>query len=173
MKQTADSYMLSEPKIKYREKRHYVAISKTVSMYDIPQVLPPLVPQVKDWMAANKVAAAGPDFFLYKSMNEKGELECEVGFEVHDAVAGEGQIKPGIFPACTYASLVYTGDFKDMMQGHMALEEWIREEGFQEKIQQSGGKISWGSRTEFYLVDPDNEPDSSKWQTEIVFQLED
>jgi effector-binding domain-containing protein len=165
--------MLSEPKVEYRQERHFLAISKTVHMYDIPEVLPPLIPEVKTWMIQNYIVASGPDFFLYRSMNEQNELECEAGFTVREAVSGQGRIQPGSFPAGSYASIIYTGDFKDMMQGHIALEQWIKEQGLKEKIHASDGKVRWGGRTEFYLVDPDNEPDPDRWRTEITFLLED
>jgi effector-binding domain-containing protein len=165
--------MLSEPKTQYRQEIHYLAISKTVHMYDIPEVLPPLIPEVKNWMSDNHIKASGPDFFLYRSMNEQKELECEAGFTVSVPIAGNDRVRPGIFPAGTYASIIYTGDFKDMMQGHMALEQWIREKGFKEKTDTSEGLTRWGGRTEFYLIDPDHEPDPAKWQTEITFLLED
>ncbi|CAG5067545.1 hypothetical protein DYBT9623_00266 [Dyadobacter sp. CECT 9623] len=165
--------MLSEPISGHRNERHYVAIAKTVHMHDIPDTLPPLIPVVKQWMQERGIEAAGPDFFLYKSMNDRGELDCEAGFSVGQAVGGDDLVIAGSFPAGNYASLVYTGDFKDMMQAHVALENWIKSEGLTEKKVEADGRTDWGGRTEFYLVDPDFEPNPDKWQTEIVFQLED
>jgi hypothetical protein len=31
----------------------------------------------------------------------------------------------------------------------------------------------WGGRLEIYLTDPDQEPDMSKWQTQLAFRLAD
>jgi hypothetical protein len=31
----------------------------------------------------------------------------------------------------------------------------------------------WGARLEFYLTDPAEEPDMSKWQTQLAFRLAD
>ncbi len=36
----------------------------------------------------------------------------------------------------------------------------------------SGGE-RWGSRLEIYLTDPNEEPDMSKWQTQLAFRLAD
>lgn len=165
--------MLSQPKTGRREALHYLSIPQTVHMHDIPDVLPPLIPEVKDWMQKRHIEAIGPDFFLYKSMHSNGELDCEAGFPVSNHVEGDGRITAGSFPAGHYASIIYTGHFKDMMQAHMALEKWIKENGFTEKAISENGGTQWGGRTEFYLVDPDFEPDPEKWQTEIVFLLED
>ncbi|WP_051664119.1 GyrI-like domain-containing protein [Dyadobacter crusticola] len=165
--------MLSDPKSERRKAWAYLAIAKTVHMNDIPDILPPLIPEVKQWMQQRDIEAIGPDFFLYKSMNEEGELECEAGFPISRTVEGDGMVTAGFFPGGNYASIVYTGDFKDMMQAHVALENWIKEQGLTEKKQVTNGKTQWGGRTEFYLVDPELEPDPQKWQTEIVFLLAD
>lgn len=106
-------------------------------------------------------------------MNDSGELDCEAGFPVYNATAGDQRVSDGVFPAGNYASIIYTGDFKDMMQAHVALEDWIREQGLTEKKYAENGRRLWGGRREIYLVDPDFEPNQDKWQTEIVFLLED
>jgi effector-binding domain-containing protein len=171
--------MLSEPKIEHRNQRYYLSISRTIPIGQISQVLPPLIPQVHQWMNDRKIKASGPDFFLYKSINANHELECEAGLPIDLLMAGDGPIEGdsliglGSFPEGRYASLIYTGDFKDMLQGHMALERWIKEKGLKEKIETVQGVTKWGARTEFYLVDPELEADPSKWQTEIAFLLED
>ena len=165
--------MLSQPKTERRQALHYLSIPQTVHMHDIPDVLPPLIPEVKEWMQKRNMEATGPDFFLYKSMNDKGELDCEAGFPVVKLVEGDGRVIAGSFPAGLYASIIYTGHFKNMMQAHIALEKWIKEEGLTEKATSENGRTQWGGRTEFYLVDPDFEPNPDKWQTEIVFLLED
>ncbi|TLV03379.1 GyrI-like domain-containing protein [Dyadobacter luticola] len=165
--------MLSEPKTEFRPERPYLAIRKKVHMFDIPNALPPLIPEVKQWMDQRKIEPAGYDFFLYKSIDPQNELECEAGFPVARAVEGDEYVQAGAFPAGNYASLVYTGDFKYMMEAHKALESWIEAQGLKEKRETIEGTACWGSRTEVYLVDPTLEPNPEKWQTEIVFQLED
>ncbi|MDJ1505712.1 hypothetical protein [Xanthocytophaga agilis] len=84
--------MLSEPKIEHQTLRYYLAIAKTVHMHEIPQVLPPLIPEVRQWMNNNKIKPSGPDFFLYKSINENNELECEVGFTIDIPIEGNSHI---------------------------------------------------------------------------------
>lgn len=165
--------MLSEPTIERRDLVHYVAITKRVHMTDIPQVLPPLIPEVKQWMDEREIQRIGPDFFLYTSMHENGQLECAAGFPVGQPVAGDDHVVAGIFPAGTYASIIHTGDFQDMMQGYKALETWIEQQGLTEQTTKAGDLTQWGGRTESYLVDPELEPDPEKWQTKISFLLQD
>lgn len=165
--------MLSEPKIEHRNEKPYLSIRKTIHQSEISDILPPLIPEVKSWIEQRNLEIAGPDFFLYKSMNDQGMMNCEAGFTIRQAIQGDDRVSSGIFPAGIYASIIYTGHFKDMIQGHMALENWIKEQGLKEKAHVSAHQTDWGGRAEFYLVDPDLEPDPDQWQTEIVFQLED
>ncbi|RYY24079.1 MAG: AraC family transcriptional regulator [Chitinophagaceae bacterium] len=165
--------MLSDPTIQHRNEQFYLVIPATVHQRDIPQILPPLIPEIKTWMEEHQVAPSGPDFFLYKNMDNSGMMDCEAGFPVNHFVAGDERVITGSFPAGKYASIIYTGHFKYMMQAHMALENWIRQQGLQERSQTKNGKTEWGGRVEFYLVDPELEPNPEKWQTEIVFMLED
>jgi effector-binding domain-containing protein len=167
------THMLSEPIIQYKKEQHYLSIPATVHQRDIPETLPPLIPEVKEWMEKRNIQPAGPDFFLYKSMDDKGVMDCEAGFAVSNFTPGDERVTAGSFPEGKYASIIYTGHFKDMMQAHVALENWIREQGLQERSQTDNGKTGWGGRIEFYLVDPEFEPDPAKWQTEIAFMLED
>lgn len=164
--------MLSEPKTEYRQEQHYIAIRKKVLMQQIPEVLPPLVPVIRNWMLKNGIISDGPEFFLYKSFHEN-ELATEVGVPVENPVNCDGEIINGSFPEGHYASIIYTGDYAHMIDAHMALEAWIIEKGLKEQRHISGQYTEWGGRTEFYLTDPDTEPDPEKWITEIVFLLDD
>jgi effector-binding domain-containing protein len=164
--------MLSEPKIERRSEQPYFAIRKEVHMHDISAVLPPLIPKVMGYLKAKKADQAGPPFFLYLSMNENGDLLTETGFPVKNSDEGEGEIIAGSFPEGNYAIITYTGDYKNMMDAHVALEAWIAESGLTEKRNVTDEETTWGGRTEFYVTDPDDEPDPAKWVTDIVFLLE-
>jgi len=165
--------MLSTPKKEYREKRFYLSISKTVHIQEVPKILPPLIPEVRGWFKAHGIQPVGPEFFLFKSINQDNLLDSEVGLGTAENLTGDEEIHAGYFPAGTYASIIHTGHFDGLMEAHKALEEWILENNLREKVTTSKNVTHWGGRIEFYLVDPDDEPDSSKWKTEVVFLLED
>ncbi|HEY9044800.1 MAG TPA: GyrI-like domain-containing protein [Ohtaekwangia sp.] len=163
--------MLTEPIIEQRPAQKYMAIRSHVKMRDIPALLPPLVPKVIAWLAEKGIAEDGPVFFLYHSM-EDDTLEVEVGVPVKTYSPGDGFIQPGTFPEGTYAAITYTGDYAHLKDAHMKLESWLAEKGLQEKIYTAANGVVWGGRTEFYLTDPDTEPDVSQWRTDVVFLLE-
>jgi len=165
--------MLSTPKTEQRKEKHYAAIRATVSMNEIPTVLPPLIPEVSAWLKKNNITPDGPPFFQYLRMDNNNQFLSEVGFPVKEPVKGDSRVRSGSFPAGTYATLTYTGDYKHMKSAHMALDKWIKENGLKEKHRVNAEGAEWGTRTELYITDPQQEPDPEKWVTIISYLIED
>ena len=164
--------MLSEPKIEYRDEQPYVAIRTKVSMQEIPTVLPPLIPEVYAWLQKNHVATDHPCFFCYHRMDKDDMLEVDVGVPVDKVLSGDDRILADVFPAGRYATVLHTGHYSNLRKAHMNLESWKEKMGLKEKalITENG---AWGVRIEFYITDPEQEPNPDKWVTEIAFLLAD
>ena len=54
-----------------------------------------------------------------------------------------------------------------------ALLDWAAGEGLAWDMSPGEDGERWGGRPEVYLTDPDQEPDMSKWVTELAFRLAD
>ncbi|MEO5891241.1 MAG: GyrI-like domain-containing protein [Ferruginibacter sp.] len=165
--------MTTAPIVEKRSSnRPYLAIHTKVKMQDIPSVLPPLIFEVTDWLKENNIPADGIAFFHYKSMNEDcSELDTAVGILTPASATGNDRITTGAFPAGNYATLIYIGDYKNMKEGHMALDGWIKQNNLKEKHTRSASGVEWGGRTEFYLSEPGSNPEECR--TEVAFLLED
>ena len=96
-----------------------------------------------------------------------------VGLSTDILLEGEGEIITDKFPAGNYAELVYTGDYKDMMHAHMALEAWAKEQGLKEPMSTTPDGCTWGGRTEFYLNDCMEIPNPADWETKVSFLLKE
>jgi effector-binding domain-containing protein len=106
-------------------------------------------------------------------MNKRGDLEVEVGVPVKDTAAGDSHVVAGTFPSGKYATLKYFGDYRNMKGAHMELESWISKKGLKEKQNVTDDGIVWGARIEFYITDLEIEIDPDKWETDIVFLLQE
>lgn len=156
-------YMKQEPQIQSRSERPYVAIRSRLRMQDIPNLLPPLIPEVVNWVQQQGLTPAGPPFFHYTKM-EAGLLDIEVGIPLEEAGAslpGSERVKPGKFPAGQYVVTTFMGPYNRLNPVHQALERWGQEKGLSYK----------GPRTEFYPTDPAQEPDPENWKTIIEIPL--
>ncbi|MBE9464275.1 GyrI-like domain-containing protein [Dyadobacter subterraneus] len=163
--------MTTEPKIEFFEAEPYVAIRQKVGMVEIPTVLPPLISEVFIWMGQNKVEGNGAPFFRYLSMDEQGNMTVDVGIPTKIKAEGSGKIISRIFPEGDYAALTYTGDYKNLRQAHTTLDEWKKDNGYKDRGIVDSGELV-GCRVEFYVSDPEAEPDPEKWVTEICILVE-
>ncbi len=162
--------MLSEPRIEQRDTQPYVAIRSRVTMQDIPTTLPPLNDEVFDWLAQRGIAPAGAPIFRYLGGN-MSKMEIDVGVPVAQPVEGDGRVLADALPAGRYAVILHTGDYSTVVTAHSALIDWAAQNGVRWQQHDDGNEERWGARVEFYITDPGEEPDASKWETEVAFLL--
>ena len=101
------------------------------------------------------------------------ELEIEAGVPLAAAVDGDDHVVAGVLPAGRYATVTHTGHPSELVDVTGALLDWAAEQGLTWDISPAEDGDRWGARVEFYLTDPREEPDMSKWQTQLAFRLAD
>ena len=163
--------MSSAPEIMTRAAQPYVAIRTQVTMQDLGTVVPPLNQEVFAWLGARGAATAGPPFWKYNVSDMMRELEIEAGVPVAAAVAGDDRVMAGVLPAGRYATLTHVGHPSELMAATKALLDWAAEQGLTWDVTPSEDGERWACRLESYLTDPSQEPDMSKWMTQLAFKL--
>ena len=165
--------MSSAPEIVTRAEQPYVAIRTQVTMGDLGMVVPPLNQEVFAWLGGRGVAPAGPPFWKYNVIDMAGKLEVEAGAPVAAAVAGDDRVVSGELPAGRYATLTHVGHPSELMAATKTLLDWAAEQGLTWDVTPGEDGDRWGCRLEIYLTDPRQEPDMSKWVTQLAFRLAD
>jgi effector-binding domain-containing protein len=161
------------PEITQRAAQPYAGISTWVTMKDLGSVAD-RIPEIFGWLSARGVAPAGPPFFRYHVINMERQLLVEAGVPVASAVeADDGDVRGGILPAGRFAVMTHAGAPETLMAATAALLEWAEARGLAWDVSQTDAGEKWGCRVEFYLTDPAEQPDMSKWQTELAFRLAD
>ena len=117
----------------------------------LPGVVDSGFPRLFGRLAELGVEPAGPPYIRYLRTGE--ELELELGIPA----AGQDSGLPG----CRAAVLRHVGPFSGLRDACAALEAWVAEQGLEPA----------GPFWETYVTNPRDEPDSSKWITEIVQPL--
>jgi effector-binding domain-containing protein len=164
--------MSAAPEIVTRDEQPYVAIRERVPMSELGRVAD-RTPEVFGWLGARGLAPAGPTFFKYNVIDMARELEVEVGVPVATAVDGDGAVISGVLPAGRYAALTYIGAPNELVDATKTLLDWAAAEGLTFDMSPGEDGDRWASRLEFYLTDPREEPDMSKWETQLAFRLAD
>ena len=165
--------MSATPEIVERPAQPYAAIPVRVAMAAIGGVVPPLNGEVFRWLAERGVAPAGPPFWKYNVIDMDRELEIEAGVTVSQPVAGDGRVVAGALAGGRYAMLTHAGHPSELAGVTKTLLDWAAGQGLTWDMSPGDDGEVWGSRLELYLTDPAEEPDMSKWVTQLAFRLAD
>jgi len=163
---------ITEPKLEDRSEQQYVGIRTEVPMRQLPNVIPQLLGEVYAWLGKHGIPPAGAPFMRYHVIDMKAKLDIEMGVPVAAAVSGDGRVSAGVLPAGRYASLVYTG-VTNGLEGNRVLIDWAKEKGIAWDRWDTDTGDAFRSRIEFYLTDPNEQPDQAKWETEVAIKLAD
>ena len=163
---------MSVPEIVTRTAQPYVAIRGHVSMAEIG-AFAVRTPEVYAWLGARGLTPAGPPFLKYNVIDMARQLEIETGVPVSAPAAGEGEVISGVLPAGRYAMLTHVGHPSELMGATKTLLDWAAGQGLTWDMSPDADGDRWGSRLEIYLTDPREEPDMSKWVTQLAFRLAD
>jgi effector-binding domain-containing protein len=167
-----EAIMAAEPVITERAAQPYAGITAWVTMATISSVAD-RIPEIFGWLGAHGTAPAGPPFFRYHVIDMERQLEVEVGVPVASAVEDDGDIRAGTLPAGRFAVLTHTGAPDTLAAATAELLDWAEAHGLAWDVSRTDEGERWGCRVEFYLTDPAEQPDMSKWRTELAFRLAD
>jgi len=159
------------PEIETRTEQPYVALRARMSMDGIA-AFAVRTGEVFGWLADHGVTpTGGPPFLKFNVIDMARELELENGVPVAAPVDGDDRVVAGVLPAGRYATVTHTGHPSELVEVTGALLDWGAEQGLTWDVSPSADGDRWGARLEFYLTDPREEPDMSKWQTQLAFRL--
>jgi effector-binding domain-containing protein len=164
--------MSAAPEIVTRAEQPYVAIRGQVSMAEIG-AFAVRTPEVFAWLGAHGLPPAGPPFLKYNVIDMARDLEIDNGVPVAAPVEGDAEVIAGVLPAGRYATLTHVGHPSELMAATKALLDWAAAQGLTWDMSPLADGERWGSRLEIYLSDPREEPDMSKWVTQLAFRLAD
>jgi effector-binding domain-containing protein len=162
--------MYTQPKLEDRTDLNYMGIRTQAALPELPTVIPQLLDEVMGWLQKQGAAPAGAPFIRYHVINMESKLDIELGWPVAKPLSGNERVKAGVIPAGRYATLIYT-DVKNGMNGNKVLIDWATANGIKWDRWDDKNGDAFRSRVETFLTNPDDEPDMSKWQTEVAIKL--
>ena len=143
--------MAPDPEIRELTPQPAVVEVAVTEAAGLPAVVDSGFPRLFGRLAELGVEPAGPPYIRYLRTGE--ELELELGIPVGpDAEQSSG------LPGGRAAVLRHVGRFSGLRAACAALEAWVAEQGLEPA----------GPFWESYVTNPRDEPDSSKWITEIT-----
>lgn len=151
------------PEIVSLPKRRVAVRQANASTAELPAVFTKIFPSVLEALTAQGVTQEqmGHVIAVYHTM-DADQMELSAGIEIAEGVEVQSPLALLTLPAGEAAKADHHGPYDTLYQTHMALMPYCAEQG----RTPSAGPI------ERYITDPEAEPDSSKWHTEILLPLE-
>jgi effector-binding domain-containing protein len=160
------------PSVIERAPQPYVSVPHTVTMATISSAADD-IPGLFAWLAERGTEPAGPPFLRYNVIDMDRELQLEAGVPVAAPVTGDDRVRAGVLPGGRYAAVTHPGPFDQLVPAVRRLLDWAQGQGLTWDKQDTPGGERWGCRLEIYPVNPAEQPDPAKWETELVFRLAD
>jgi len=88
-------------------------------------------------------------------------------------VDGDGDVISGVLPGGRYATLTHMGHPSELIDATKELLDWAASQDLTWDMSPGETGDRWVSRLEIYLTEPREEPDMSKWVTQLAFRLAD
>jgi effector-binding domain-containing protein len=164
--------MPGTPAIETRAEQPYAAVRARVTMAELAG-LGARLGEVFGWLGARGIAPAGPPFFKYNVIDMARELEVEAGVPIATVITGDDQVAAGVLPAGRYATATHVGHPDELLEATTALLDWAADQDLKWDVAPGPDGEHWACRLESYLTNPDEEPDMSKWVTQLAFRLAD
>ena len=136
-----------------------VAVRLRTHVKDLPELLPSTYGRLVKYLNNINTPVAGPAYAAYFN-TDMADLDIEAGFLVSGRVEGKDDIIASEIPAGRFATVTYTGPYKDMEPTYDRLNEWVNE-----NKQEPTGVVY-----EMYLNGPDDTPPEGL-QTLILMPL--
>ena len=155
-----------------RDAIPYAAIAIAVPMERLATA-GPLNGEVFNWLAQQHVGPVGPPFWKYNVIDMAGQLELEVGVATETPATADDRVSVGELPAGRYLETTYHGHPDGLLQATSDLLAHADVQGLTfDKVDSPTGE-RWAARLEYYLSDPDDQPDMTQWDTTLSFKLRD
>ncbi len=160
----------TKPKVDTRAAQPTVGIRVQVPMSAFKEVILQLLGEVLAWLGQKGIAPAGAPFMRFHTLGT--EYDIEIGAPVAQPLPAEGRVIASEIPAGRYASLIYTGR-DDGYAGNKVLIDWAAEQGLGFDQWELATGDAFRARYESFLTNPNDEPDPTRWETEVAIRLAD
>lgn len=132
------------------------AMFNTLTAEEMPQWIPPALGRVLGYLISHGLGPTGMPYARYRRLDED-RFEVEAGYPAAAPVRGEGDVRASQLPPCRALVVTHVGPYDTLTEAYETVVVWLAEHERQPV----------GDPWEVYHTDPEREPDSSRWLTEV------
>jgi effector-binding domain-containing protein len=155
--------MAYQVKLQEIEPRMAAALRFQTDVPGIARLFGPALGRIFGLIGRSGAECTGPPLALYHKVDDEG-VDMEVAVPIAGALPEEGPDGVHLIelPCGPAAVTRHVGPYEECGAAYEAIDMWMHENGHQPR------PPMW----EVYLTDPNEEPDSQKWVTEIYFPVQ-
>jgi effector-binding domain-containing protein len=150
----------SQPRIIHTVEQPTAVVHERIAMDSLTEFFGRAFGAVAAAAQAQNVQLAGPPFALYRGMPTQ-TVDVEAGFPVNADFTETERVAKSALPEAEAFEAMHTGPYDTLERTYGIIQERMKTEGF------TPSDTMW----EYYLSDPETEPDPTKWQTRVVWPI--
>ena len=154
--------MLETPRITQTVAQLTASLHLIVPREEIRNVMGPGLREVREAVAAQRIAVAGP-WFTHHLRMDPYLFDFEICLPVATPFSTAGRMEAGRWPMTTVARTIFHGDYAGLGAAWGEFDKWIADSGYMPRPD------LW----ECYTVGPESGADPSNWCTELNRPLVD
>lgn len=165
--------MALEISMQERQRTHYVGIPVTaqLSEFGAPGGPNEMIPRIYQWLEDHNIAPVSGPLYVYRHVGSSEEpVDLTVAVPVAEPVKPTSGLVLGSLPAGTYVVGHHVGSPDQIPSSKATVQEWAESNGHRLDVIRDGSGALWTGHAEHFLTDPAEEPDPSKWTTELLFK---
>ena len=151
---------MSEFSLLERAPQPTAVVRSTIAVSDILEFLGGAYAAVMRVLAIQGITPVAEPFAYYRGA-PTSTVDIEAGFPIAVPCAPDGEVVPGELPGGTIATGMHIGPYDTMVDTYERLTSWITAQHL------VPGEAMW----ETYMTDPQQEPDPTKWRTQIFWSV--
>ncbi len=136
-----------------------LTIRRWVKHEEVSQALADILPKAYIRAMSGGKMGGAPFCIIHEMKDDK--MDIEAGVPLLAALDGVGEIKASQLPAGKVLVTWHVGPYHELGKAHEALQAWAEKNELEVN----------GSTWEVYWTDPGEEPDPSKWRTEVLLPI--
>lgn len=164
--------MALEITVDERQLVHHIGapFSARLSEFGAPGGPNEAIGRIYGWLESHRVAPLGGPLYVYQRFGGPDEpVDVTVAVPISAPVTPSDGLVLGTLPAGTYVVGRHTGAPDSIGTAYDDVRAWAAEHGHRLVERREGIAGSWSGHAEQFLTDPAEEPDASRWVTELLF----
>lgn len=119
--------------------------------------------EIASFLGKDMAKATAPPLAIFNKWDEANErAEIEIGLPVASDMIAVDPIRSGTTYGGKVLKVTFRGNFNDTGNAHWYIDAYLKDHGL----------VMAGSPWESYVTDPEQEPDSANWITEIYYPIQ-